>query len=285
MEKIAIITDTCGDIPKEIVEELNIEVIPITVQYGEESLRDGIDISADEVYELQKTHIMKTASPAGNEIQKVFDKLISEEYTHAIALMLSEGLSSTVNQIRLFASTIEEMEVAVYNSKSAALGEGMIAIAMAGYRNLGMSFKELKKKAEKVINDSHVFFSIDTLEFLEKGGRIGKATAFVGSALKIKPIMSLDQDGEIYVPAKVRGSKKVFNKLIEMISELVENNPGRKYVLLVADGGCVELRDELLNKMKELFPDYLYAISSHIGASLACYLGPNLLGAGIQFLD
>lgn len=105
-----------------------------------------------------------------------------------------------------------------------------------------------------IIQNTYVYFSIDTLEYLEKGGRIGKATAFVGSALKIKPILSFDKDnGTIYVPAKVRGNKKVKAQLIKLISKHIEENPERKFNIIVA--------------------------------ALSTYLGSGLLGAGIQFID
>lgn len=286
MEKIAIITDSCGDVPQDYKEKYDIFVLPIVIECGQEEFKDGIDITAEDVYEKQKNYVLKTASPAGKDIMNVFEKVYQKGYTHAIAIMLSSGLSGTCNQVRLFAENQDDLEVAVYNSKSGSIGYGSIAIQLAKYRNQGMSFKQLTRKAENLIQDTYVFFSIDSLEHLQKGGRIGKATAFVGSALKIKPILTINNtEGEIDVPAKVRGNKKVLPKLVELIERIIETNQNRSFNLLVADGAMPLQRDELEKILKENFPTYKGCIEAKIGAALSCYLGPGLLGAGIQFLD
>ena len=286
MEKIAIITDSCGDVPQDYKEKYDIFVLPIVIECGQEEFKDGIDITAEDVYEKQKNYVLKTASPAGKDIMNVFEEVYQKGYTHAIAIMLSSGLSGTCNQVRLFAENQDDLEVAVYNSKSGSIGYGSIAIQLAKYRNQGMSFKQLTRKAENLIQDTYVFFSIDSLEHLQKGGRIGKATAFVGSALKIKPILTINNtEGEIDVPAKVRGNKKVLPKLVELIERIIETNQNRSFNLLVADGAMPLQRDELEKILKENFPTYKGCIEAKIGAALSCYLGPGLLGAGIQFLN
>lgn len=230
--------------------------------------------------------MLKTASPAGGYIVNLFEQLVEEGYTHAIATLLSGGLSGTVNQVRLIASEIENIEIEVYDSKIAAVGNGAISMTLAEYRNQGLSFNELKDKAEKLIENTTVFFSIDTLEYLQKGGRIGKASAFLGNTLKLKPIMSISKEaGDIVVPAKVRGNKKVPGKLVELVSEIIDNNPGRKFKLVVADGANREGRDKIEAELLEKYPNYIVCYESKIGAALSCYLGPGLLGAGVQFID
>lgn len=286
MDKIAIITDSCGDVPQEYREKYDIYVLPIAIQCGEQEYKDGINISAEDVYEKQKTEVLKTASPAGKDILDTFEMIYQNGYTSAIAILLSAGLSGTSNQVRLFADGFDNLEIAVFDSQNGSIGYGGIAIQLAKYRDQGMSFDELKKKAESLIQNTYAFFSIDTLEFLQKGGRIGKATAFVGTALKIKPILSFDKDkGEIDVPTKVRGSKKVSDKLIELIDNLIEQHPDQAFNLYVADGSMPEQREALEKRLIEKYPGCQECIEAKIGAALSCYLGPGLLGAGIQFLD
>lgn len=223
MEKIAIVTDSCGDVPQEYIDKYNIYVLPIVVQCYDGEFRDGIDICAEDVYEKQKTEVLKTASPTGKDILETFERIYQDGYTKAIVVLLSSGLSGTVNEVRLLAQAQENLEIEVVDSKSGSIGYGVTAITLAYYRNQGMFFESLKQKAQQLVLDTHVFFSIDTLEHLQKGGRIGKATAFVGSALKIKPILSFNrEDGQIEVPAKVRGNKKVPSKLIELVSKIKE---------------------------------------------------------------
>lgn len=286
MEKIAIITDSCGDVPQIYREKYDIYVMPIMIQCGDEEYRDGIDITAQDVYKRQKIDVLKTASPSGKDIVDIFEKVKKNGYRKAIAILLSGGLSGTSNQVRLFADNQNDIEVAVFDSKSGSIGYGSIAIQLAKYRDQGMTFVQLKEQALRLVEDTYVYFSIDTLEFLQKGGRIGKATAFVGSALKIKPILSFDKEkGEIDVPTKVRGSKKVPAKLIELVENAKKTNENRAFYLLVADGAMPEERELLEQQLKVKYPDYKGCIEAKIGAALSCYLGPGLLGAGIQFVD
>lgn len=286
MEKIAIITDSCGDVLQTYKDKYHIFVLPIMIQCGEKEYRDGIDITAQDVYQMQKTEVLKTASPAGQDIMNTFEMIKDEGYTHAIAVLLSGGLSGTSNQVRLFAEGQDDLEIEVFDSKNGSIGYGSIAIQLAKYRDQGMSFEDLKVQASHLIEKTYVYFSIDSLELLQKGGRIGKATAFVGSALKIKPILSFDQDkGEIDVPTKVRGSKKVLLKLIELVEEATQNHQNQPFNIIVADGAMPTQREELEKQLKEKLPNYQECIEANIGAALSCYLGPGLLGAGIQFLD
>ncbi len=286
MEKIAIITDSCGDIPNHWIDKYNIYVIPVLVQCGDREYKDGIDINVNDVYEMQKREVLKTASPAGGDILKTLEMVKEDGYTHAIAVMLSGGLSGTVNQVRLLAESIDDLEVEVFNSMSASIGCGVITMTLSEYRDQGFSFNKLVEKARSLIADTYVFFSIDTLEFLQKGGRIGKASAFVGSALKIKPILSFDKsEGSIDVSSKVRGSKKVPLKLIELVSKIVESHPDQTFRLMVADGNLKEERNQLKLELLKVFPQCKDVIEADIGAALSCYLGPGLLGAGIQFID
>lgn len=286
MGKIAIITDSCGDIPQDLKKKYHIFVLPMTVECANKEYKDGINITAQDVYEMQKTHLLKTASPAGGDIIHTLETLKDKGYTHAIAIMLSSGLSGTFNQVRLLAEADENIQVKVIDSKSASIGCGSIAIILSQYCQQGLSFDELVDKAQQLVQNNYVYFSIDTLEHLEKGGRIGKATAYVGTMLKIKPILSFEKDsGAIFVPAKVRGNKKVPAKLIDLVEHHLLEHPQASFYLLVADGGIPESRDLLEKALKEKFPQYKGCIQARIGAALSAYLGKGLLGAGIQFLD
>ena len=270
-EKIAIITDSCADVPKELEKQYGIYVLPMVISCQDGEYKDGIDIHAGDVYEKLKKE---------NE-----EELKQEGYDKAIAIMISSGLSGTVNHVRL---SVEDsgLEVCVIDSLSASIGNGAIVLQAAIWREEGVPYAELCGKVKSLCRDTKVFFSIDTLEYLQKGGRIGKATALVGTALSIKPILSFDDEGEIYTPAKVRGHKLVEKKLLSLVEEYAADpeNTGRYYNIVVADGGAPEEGEELERKMKEMFPDYQSLFRAKIGAALSAYLGPGLLGAGIQFV-
>lgn len=286
MEKIAILTDSCADVPQYYQEKYHIYTVPMMVTSNDRSYRDGVDIFAKDVYELQKKEILKTSSPQGNDVIATLEKIKADGYSHVIILTIASALSGTVNQIRLFAQDVDDLVVEVFDSKSASIGNGVIVIETAKLRDQGFTFDELVNKVAEIINNTYVYFSIDTLEYLQKGGRIGKATAFVGGALKIKPILSFDKDnGMIYVPSKVRGSKKVKGQLIKLVAKNIEENPNRSFNLVIADGGDEENHKLLEQELKELYPQANEVINAKIGAALSTYLGSGLLGAGIQFID
>lgn len=285
MEKVAIITDSCSDIKKEYRELYDINILPIQIQYDGKSFRDGEDISAEDIYSIQDEKVIKTSSPVGQDLFNLLDELKSKGYTHVIGLFLSGGISGTGNQMRLFCQSYDDLVCHIVDSQSASLGLGTIVVSLAKYRNAGKSYEELKEIAHYLCQQNFAYFSIDDLNYLQKGGRIGKASALLGTTLKIKPILSFEKEnGEIYVPAKVRGSKKVKSKLIEMIEKHVESNPNQKFALGIADACNMEERDLLESMLKERFPNFEYLIDGHVGAALSCYLGSGLLGAAIQFL-
>lgn len=282
MEKIAIITDSCADILPEYLERYHIFVLPMQITCLDGTYRDGVDIHAEDIYEKLKTELPKSSTPSGADVEDTFEEIKKQGYTKAIAVLLSGGLSGTVNQVRLIAEETEDLEITVYDSRQASIGIGVIAIQAAQYVAAGISYEALKEKMERLISGTKVFFSIDTLEYLQKGGRIGKAAALAGTLLDIKPILSFDKDGEIYTAAKVRSHKAVEKKLIHLMEEQKEDRP---FNLVVADGGAPEEREELEERLKELFPGFQAIYRAKIGAALSIYLGDRLLGAGIQYLD
>ena len=220
MEKIAIITDSCSDIKKEYRELYDIHVLPIQIQYDGKSYRDGVDITSNDIYAIQDEKVIKTSSPVGEDLFNLLDQLKDKGYTHVIGLFLSSGISGTGNQMRLFCQTYEKLKCYIVDSQSASVGLGVIAVSLAN-REEGKSFDELIEIADFLCYQNYAYFSIDDLNYLQKGGRIGKASAFLGTTLKIKPILSFEKEnGEIYVPAKVRGSKKVKSKLKVILKKI-----------------------------------------------------------------
>ena len=285
MEKVAIITDSCSDIKKEYRELYDIHILPIQIQYDGKCYRDGIDITSKDIYAIQDEKLIKTSSPVGEDLFSLLDQLKEKGYTHLIGLFLSGGISGTSNQMRLFCQTYDRLTCHVVDSQSASVGLGIIAIALAKYREEGRSFEELVRIADELCHQNYAYFSIDDLNYLQKGGRNGKASAFLGTTLKIKPILSFEKEkGEIYIPSKVRGSKKVKSKLIDLIENQVKENPHQKFALAIADADNLEERNELEKMLKEHFPQLTYIIDGHVGAALSCYLGSGLLGVAIQFL-
>ena len=282
-DKIGVLVESCADIPAELIEEYHIFVLPIAIECLDGQYRDGVDITAEDIYEKLKTELPKSSSPLGSDIEDVFQEMKRQGYTKAVAISLSGGLSGTVNHLRMAAGEFSDLEIQVFDSRQASIGIGVIALQAAQEIRKGISFEALLERIPRLIENTRVFFSIDTLEYLQKGGRIGKVTAMAGAMLQIKPILSFDEDGEIYTAAKVRGRKQVESRLLKLVEEL--SGEGRPYNLVVADGGAPREREELEAKLVQSLPDYANLYRARIGAALSIYLGSGLLGAGIQFLD
>ena len=185
--KIAIITDTCCDLPQEYLKEYPIFCVPLVVTSGTESYRDNIDITVETIYARQKNENFKTSLPRPQDIEDVYSAIARQGYTHVIVLMIAECLSSANNLMRLAAEEHPELTVKVFDSKSASIGLGALAVQVARYAVRGVAFDPLCELTKRLIDDTVVYFSLDTLEYLQRGGRIGRATALAGGLLQIKP--------------------------------------------------------------------------------------------------
>ena len=281
--KTAIITDSCSDLPIELAQRNGIFVLPLIIRCSDGEFHDGVDITANDVYQRLKTELPKTSLPMGNDITDLFDRVRQQGYDSAVAVMLSSGLSGTYNAVRMLAMYYEGLDIRVLDSVSGSLGAGAIALELARMAQEGMDIDKLVNKAQDLIKNTHAFFSIDTLEYLKKGGRIGKITAAAGTLLNIKPVISFAQTGELVNVAKARGSKNVKAALIQMVEKYYV--PGKKFNLLVANGGAAQQGAELKKELAERFPGYENYYETNIGATLSVYIGPGVLGSGIQILE
>ena len=141
----------------------------------------------------------------------------------------------------------------------------------------------MTRRVPHLVDNTFPFFSVDTLEYLYKGGRIGKVTALAGTMLSIKPIITFADDGQLQSVAKVRGRKQVQDKILDLMRQ--KFIPGKRYNLGVANGGAPEEMAELSAKLRAAFPDYEHCWEGPLDATLSVYIGDGVLGAGIQYID
>ncbi|HJB57218.1 MAG TPA: DegV family protein [Candidatus Flavonifractor intestinipullorum] len=284
-EKIALLTDSCADLRPEYRDGKPIFMVPLKILCRDGEYADGVDISAADIYaRLEAGELPKTSLPDGGSVEAVLDAIAAAGYEKVIALHLSGGLSGTCNLVRVVAQGREDLEVAVFDSISGSLGIGMMLLQIWEDIRGGMGFRELcERRVPHLIAHTHPFFSVDTLEYLQKGGRIGKITALAGTMLNIKPLVGFAPDGQLASVAKVRGRKAVQGKLVELL-ERYASRPGR-YNLAVANGGAPEEMETLAGTVRERFPAYEHFWTGEIDATLSVYIGSGVLGAAIQFLD
>lgn len=284
-QKIALLTDSCADLTPQAARDNHIHIVPLRIRCGDGEYRDGVDIRAEGVYErLKAGELPQTSLPALEDVGRILEKLLEEGYDGVIAVMLSGGLSGTYNLMRLVAEECRDLTLRVYDSVSGSLGIGMTMLQLAEDLRNGMDWETLtERRVPRLIQNTHPFFSVDTLEYLQRGGRIGKVTAVTGTLLQIKPIITFADDGELKSVAKVRGRGQVISKLIELTAGACGDH--RRYNLAVANGGAPAEMELLRGKLTAALPDYSHVWDGEIDGTLSVYIGDGVLGAAVQVLD
>ena len=285
-QKIALLTDSCADISPELARQHHIYVVPLRILCKDGEYQDGVDIRNADIYErLRSGELPKTSLPSTEEIGKLVRQVLEDGHDGIIAVMMSSGLSGTYNLARLVAEECEDrIPMRAYDSASASLGLGMTLLQLAEDIESGMSWEELtERRAPRLMSGSFAFFSVDTLEYLLKGGRIGKVTATAGALLQIKPVLSFAEDGQLKSVAKARGRNQVIDKLVELAVKACGDH--KRYNLAVANGGAPEEMARVREKLTAALPNYDHIWEGEIDGTLSVYIGDGILGAAVQVLD
>ena len=285
-QKIALLTDSCADLSPALAAENHIHIVPLRILCADGEYSDGMDIRGADIYKrLRAGELPQTSLPAGEDIEKVLRQIVMEGYDGVIAIMLSGGLSGTYNLVRLIAEECKGLlPVRVYDSVSGSLGMGLTVLQIAEDIRNGMGWEELtERRVPQLIANTYPFFSVDTLEYLQKGGRIGKVTATAGMLLQIKPLLTVAGDGQLTSVAKVRGRHQVINKLVDLTVQRCGDH--KRYNLAVANGGAPEEMALVREKLTAALPNYDHIGEGEIDGTLSVYIGDGVLGAAVQVLD
>ncbi|WP_225744156.1 DegV family protein [Marinilactibacillus sp. Marseille-P9653] len=284
-EKIAIMADSGADVPEEIKEKYNIKVIPLKIIFKDGEYTDKVNITAEEVYKRMENEIPKTSLPDGEIIKGIFDEIKAEGYEKLLAITISSGLSGTNNMVRLVAKDYKGLDVFVLDTKNIGIGSGLSVVEAAHQVEKGLTFEEIKQNLQKSANKAKVYFHVPTLEYLQKGGRIGLVQSVLGSVLNLKPIITCNEDGIYTTIAKVRGKAKSINKTIELVETYAANST--KYNIGVAYGGetAIEEAKAIREDLKKRLPNYEHIFFDQVSPALGVHTGPGLIGIGVQLLD
>lgn len=275
MEKIALITDTTADLPEEIIKKYNINVLSFRIIYKDKEYRDKVEITSEEVYAGLKKEIPTSSMPSLQDMEDIYNKLEKEGYTHVIGITLSTGLSGIYNGLTMVSKDHDNIESYICDSKSISLGEGALVEECAKLLENGKNFYEIVEAIPKIQERIHLFFVVDTLEYLIKGGRIGKVAGTIGSLLKLKPIISIDKDGKYYTYFKARGKKQALNKITEIAEEICKDKKCRAFVVH-GDGEQDALKvKESIEKIPNISSVYYGGCISPVSG---VHSGPGLIG-------
>ena len=249
-ERIAIVTDSTADIPPSVANELGITVIPLTVNFNTQQYLDGVEISSDEFYPMltASTNLPTTSQPSPAEFRSIYERLL-EDHDSIISIHISSGLSGTITSA-LTARELVQGDIHVFDSRSISLGIALIATEAVDMVKQGLSAAEIIARLEQVREGTEVMFTLDTLEYLRKGGRIGKVQAVMGALLSIKPIVRV-VDG-IYIPVgKVRRQEQALQEIVQQFQALAVNKTVKRIV--VAHGAAQKAAELLTDKIRQAF--------------------------------
>ena len=276
--KTAILIDSGCDVSHELIQRFHMKVMHLHIIYPERDYVDGVDILPETIYQRFPGEIPATSTPSPQDVKDMAEEIKAEGYTHVLAFCISSGLSGTYNTVGSILGDEKELTSFVLDTRSISFGAGILAVWAAMQLEEGRSFDELKEMLPKKVGDSKVFYYMDTLTYLRKGGRIGLVTSVVGSMLNIKPIISCDDDGVYYTVAKIRGARHGQSRLLEEARTFAGSGPCLT-ALLNGQGqeSAAALRPRLISGIQ----GGRLIMEKSIVPSLAVHTGPGLVGIGI----
>jgi DegV family protein with EDD domain len=282
MPPIVILTDSASDIDASLRQSLGIIAVPLKVIIGSETYVDGVTLTSSQFFEkLKQTDTMPaTSQPSPLDFAEAY-KLIAEKYgkdVQIIAIILSSALSGTYQSALIAKSMVDDdIDITVIDSKKASFIHGLAAVEAARAVQAGQTKQQVLDLIERLLSEVQVYFIVDTLEYLQKGGRIGKASAMIGSLLNIKPILTLEPGGQVAAFDKVRGTKKALARVIDALQEYAQDEPVKVAVL---HGAVPEEAASLLEQIKQRF-HVVESFLLEIGPVIGAHAGPGLLGVGM----
>jgi DegV family protein with EDD domain len=276
-ERIALITDSSCDLPPELLAAHGIHLLPLHVIYESgEDYRDILDITPQQVYDRMPGEVPTTSQPSAHEIRELFERLGREGYTSALAIHISSGLSGTFDLVRSIAREFTGLDIRVVDSRSLSMGLGFLVLeaarAIARGLHIGAVLDSVRAKQQSV----RLFYVLETLEYLRRGGRIGLVAAALGGMLDLKPIISVNPEGRYYTACKVRGRKKSVEKMLEVVAGLIGEG---RVMAAVMHGGVPEEGESLRRRVEQLKPGHIAEVFfGQISPVLGVHTGPGLLG-------
>jgi DegV family protein with EDD domain len=275
MSKVVIVTDSTVNLPESYIKEYDIRVVPQILIWGDKTYEDGVDIQANEFYRRLKTaEVMPSSSQVSPETFKnIFSDLLAQDY-EILAVVVSAKLSGTINSVTQAMQALPGAPIQMVDSMAASMALGFQVLQAARAAKNGASLKECRAVAERARMNCNVFFMVDTLEFLHRGGRIGGASRFLGTALNLKPILTL-AEGRIEPVGKVRTQKKALEKLLTLVEKGLDHSRQNRISVLHAD--AAEIADEFMQECIRRFQP-AEAILTEISPVIGTHTGPGTIG-------
>ena len=272
--RVKIVTDSTCDLPRKVAEELGITVIPVNVHFGEEVYKDGVELSTDEFYRKLQTNsvLPKTSVPSPGIFREVYQMLASKSDA-IVSIHVAAAMSATCEAARLGAAELKH-PISIVDSQTASMACGLLAVIAARAAREGASLADIEALLKDAIPRTITYGVFSTMEYLYKGGRIGRAQAFLGSALKMHPILAI-KAGQVIPMERVRTRPKAVERLCQIVESF--GIPREMAVMWTTDP---QASQDLARRLSSVFPEErMYRAS--IGPSMGSQVGPDALGVAL----
>lgn len=281
-QRIAIITDSGTDTPADFVAAHDVRVVPLRINYSDGSTyENGVDITAQEVVERFAEEIPTTSLPSPMKIRDTLEQARRDGYVSAVVVTISSGLSATFETIGMVARQMDDFPVVMVDTKSIGIAAGFVVMEAVRQIEAGMPLERLGSVLAAVSERVRVFFSVQKLDFLRKGGRISDAVYRVGSVLNIKPVLTCSPEGKYVIEKKARGWQRALDTQIALVAEQAARWQQVRLAVCTYDPA---LREELVPRLRERIGNAVEILQTGLSADLLVHTGPTLVGMGVMGL-
>jgi len=275
VDNTAIVVDSTADFPEAAERFSNWRIVPLYVNFGTESFRDGVDLTASQFYERLRTvtELPTTSQPTPADFLACYEGLAG--YERILSLHIASKLSGTFQSAGTAAGMLGDGRVRTIDTQTASAAIAMLGMAIQKRLERGTSDEEVDELVARFQSDNGLLFTVDTLEFLARGGRIGRAAAFAGTLMHVKPILAI-RDGEIVPMKRVRGNRKAMQEFVDAFRSQTRDEPGLRVGIAHAD--APERGAELVKMVRDLRPQAEIEIETMLGTVIGAHSGPGAVG-------
>lgn len=273
---VRIVTDSTADLPPHLARELDVTIVPLNVHFGQEMFLDGVDLDTDQFFQRLTTapQLPTTSQPSPGKFLEAYQPLVEAGH-QLVSIHISSKLSGTINSAVQAKEQLGNAPLEIVDSLQATMGVGLVVTAAARAVKAGASYQEVLEVARRAIGQVQLFGLLDTLEYLQKGGRVGKVRGFVGSLLRVRPIVTV-QEGIVHSVISVR-SRAAGLQYMATIAE--ERAPLEQAAVMHAT--TPQEAQELAEKLRPFVPSG-HVIQARLGPVLGTYTGPGTIGVVLQ---
>ena len=274
-ENTAIVLDSTADFPDASEHYRNWRVVPLYVNFGTDSYKDGVELTAHEFYERLRAspELPTTSQPTPGDFLAVYEELGA--YDRILSIHIAANLSGTFQSAGTAAEQLGDGRVRTIDSESASVGIAMLALAIQRRLERGTTDEEVDALVATYLREHQLLFTVDTLEFLARGGRIGRAKAFAGQLMNVKPILAI-RDGEVLPVKRVRGNRKAFQEFVDALDTQTRDEPNLR--VGIAHSDAPERMVQLEKMVRDLRPNAQIEMETSLGAVIGAHAGPGTVG-------